>query len=194
MTSQIELAFSHRVLFHRGLRTLSSFKLSLLLSLPVFPYRFVFVFVNSCHHVLPLFKLDPSVLFRVSSIILGTICYRLYIIFWPLSWTGTSLIGKFRMDWMLRIHMISNKRFISFLSNLNLITCLPLSLSLKGGCVKIWPIWEWEKDSLQKTKDAPVRTNPSADTIEREENCQEWKWSTALCVYPHWKAALRNFG
>ena len=84
MTSQIELAFSHRVLFHRGLRTLSSFKLSLLLSLPVFPYRFVFVFVNSCHHVLPLFKLDPSVLFRVSSIILGTICYRLYIFFFYL--------------------------------------------------------------------------------------------------------------
>ena len=62
------------------------------------------------------------------------------------------------------------------------IMCLPLSLSFKDGCAKIWPIWEREKDSLQKTKDAPVRTNSSADTIEREENCQEWKWSTAAGV------------
>ena len=165
MTSQIELAFSHRALSQRPSNPFPFQVVAFVV------FACVLVFVNSCHHVLPLFKLDPSVLFRVSSIILGTICYRLYIIFLPLPWTGTSLIGSFRMDWMLRIHMISNKRFISFLSNLNLITCLPLSLSLKGGCVKIWPIWEWEKDSLQKTKDAPVRTNPSADTKEREENC-----------------------
>ena len=173
MTSQIELAFSHCALSQRTSNPFP-FQVVAFVVFACVSLSFCFCpcqFLSSCSSLVQTRKLDPSVLFRVSSIILGTICYRLYIIFLPLPWTGTSLIGSFRMDWMLRIHMISNKRFISFLSNLNLITCLPLSLSLKGGCVKIWPIWEWEKDSLQKTKDAPVRTNPSADTIEREENC-----------------------
>ena len=78
MTSQIELAFSHRALSQSPSNPFPFQAVAFVV------FAFVFVFVNSCHHVLPLFKLDPSVLFRVSSIILGTICYRLYISFFYL--------------------------------------------------------------------------------------------------------------
>ena len=72
MTSQIELAFSHCALSQSP----SNPFLFQVVAFVVF--AFIFVFVNSCHHVLPLFKLDPSVLFRVLSVILGTIWYRLF--------------------------------------------------------------------------------------------------------------------
>ena len=125
------------VLFHWVLRTLSPFKLSLLLSLPVFPYRFVFVFVNSCHHVLPLFKLDPSVLFRVSSIILGTIPHRHYKIFWQAhlllevsEWTECYVFIWFRI-----------RDFFLFCPS------SVLSSRKKDGFLKIWPPWRRGKNN-----------------------------------------------
>ena len=136
MTSQIELAFSHRAL---SLSPSNPFPFQVV-AFVVFAcvsLSFVFVLVNSCHHVLPLFKLDPSVLFRVSSIILGTIPHRHYKIFWQAhlllevsEWTECYVFIWFRI-----------RDFFLFCPS------SVLSSRKKDGFLKIWPPWRRGKNN-----------------------------------------------